>query len=132
MFLCEQFNKFIYTLKKEKEETKEKYPWLEQDDERRNTSDREILDKYVILWKSCLSDSEMKQVMDMLYTYKDAFSLRDEIGTCLNIKVEIDATDKSPFFIRPYQIKYIGQRNVLLRYFKRRFFSKFKSSYVDQ
>ena len=29
--LCEQFNKFITTLKKEKEETKEKYPWLEQD-----------------------------------------------------------------------------------------------------
>ena len=25
--LCEQLNKFINTLKKEKEETKEKYPW---------------------------------------------------------------------------------------------------------
>ena len=43
--LCKQFNKFINTLKKEKEEIKEKYPWLEQDDERRNMSDREILDK---------------------------------------------------------------------------------------
>ena len=31
--LCEQFNKFINTLKREKEETKEKYPWLEQDNE---------------------------------------------------------------------------------------------------
>ena len=30
------------------------------------------------------------QVMDMLYKYKDAFSLRDEIGTCPNIEVEID------------------------------------------
>ena len=27
----------------------------------------------------------------------DVFSLRDEIGTCPNIKVEIDVTDKSPF-----------------------------------
>ena len=27
----------------------------------------------------------------------DAFSLRDEIGTCPNIEVEIDVTDKSPF-----------------------------------
>ena len=27
----------------------EKYPWLEQDDERRNMSDREILDKYIDL-----------------------------------------------------------------------------------
>ena len=41
----------------------------------------------------------------MLYKYKDAFSLRDEIGTCPNIEVEIDITDKSPFFIRPYHVK---------------------------
>ena len=41
----------------------------------------------------------------MLYKYKDAFSLRDEIGTCPNIEIEIDVTDKSPFFIRPYHVK---------------------------
>ena len=40
----------------------------------------------------------------MLYKYKEAFSLRDEIGTCQNIKVEIDVSDKSPFFIRPYHV----------------------------
>ena len=40
----------------------------------------------------------------MLYKYKDAFSLRDEIGTCPNIEVEIDITDKSPFFIRPHHV----------------------------
>ena len=33
--------------------------------------------------------------MDMLYKFKDAFSLRDEIGICLNIEEEIDVTDKS-------------------------------------
>ena len=54
---------------------KEKFPWLEQDDERRNMSDRETLDKYVDLEKSCFPYSEKKQVMDMLYKYKDAFSL---------------------------------------------------------
>ena len=37
--------------------------------------------------------------------YKEAFSLRDEIGTCPNIEVGIDVTDKSPFFIRPYHIR---------------------------
>ena len=43
--LCEQFNKFINTLKKEwKEETKEKYWWLDSSDERKYMSDREILD----------------------------------------------------------------------------------------
>ena len=36
---------------------------------------------------------------------KDAFSLRDEIGTCPNIKVEIDVTDSSPFFIRPFHAR---------------------------
>ena len=29
----------------------------------------------------------------------------DEIGTCLNIEAEIDITDKSLFFIRPYHVK---------------------------
>ena len=43
--------------------------------------------------------------MDALYKYREAFSLRDEIGTCLNIEVEIDVTDKSPFFIRPYHVR---------------------------
>ena len=32
-------------------------------------------------------------VMDMLYKPNNAFSLRDEIGTCLNIEVEKDITD---------------------------------------
>ena len=44
-------------------------------------------------------------VMDMLFKYKEAFSLRDKIGTCPNIEVDIDVTDKSPFFIRPYHIR---------------------------
>ena len=54
----------------------EKYPWLEPDDERKNMSDREILDKYIDLDKSCLTDSEKKQVMDMLYKYKKASSFK--------------------------------------------------------
>ena len=39
------------------------------------------------------------------HKYKGAFSLRDEIGTCANIKVKIDVMDKSLFFIRPYHVK---------------------------
>ena len=50
-------------------------------------SDREILDKYVDLYKSCLTDKEKKQVMDMLYKYKDTFIY------------------KSSFFIRLYHVK---------------------------
>ena len=43
--------------------------------------------------------------MDLLYRYKETFSLRDDIGTCPNIEVEMDVTDKSPFFIRPYHVR---------------------------
>ena len=81
----------------------DKYPWLDQGDERRNMSCKEILDKYVYI--SCLSDSGKKHVMDMLYKYNDALTLRDEIGICPNIEGEIDNTDKSSFFIRPYYAK---------------------------
>ena len=85
-----------------KEETKEKYQWLDPSDE---MTDREILEKYIDLEKSCLTEKEKKELMDMLYKYKEAFSLRNEIGTCPNIEVEIDVMDKSPFFIRPYLVK---------------------------
>ena len=35
----------------------------------------------------------------MLYKYKEAFSLRDEIGTCSHTDLGIDVTDKSPFLL---------------------------------
>ena len=41
----------------------------------------------------------------MLFKYREAFSLRGEIGTCPNFEVEIDVTDKSPFFIRPGHVR---------------------------
>ena len=66
---------------------------------------REILEKYIDLETSCLNKEEKLKVMDMLYKYKEAFSLRDEIGICPNIEVEIEVTDKSPFFIRPYHVR---------------------------
>ena len=43
--------------------------------------------------------------MEMLYEYTDAFSVRDEIGICMNIEVNIEVTDNSLFFIRPYHAK---------------------------
>ena len=63
-------------------------------------TDKEILDRYIDLDKSCLTDSERMQVRDMIYEYKDAFSLRDKIGTYQNIEIDIDVMDMMPFFIR--------------------------------
>ena len=68
-------------------------------------TDREILDKYIDLKDSCLTKQEKQKLKNLIYEYKDAFSLRDEKGTCTNIKVEIDITDNSPFFIRPFHAK---------------------------
>ena len=68
-------------------------------------TDRGILDKYIDLENSCLTKEEKKEVMEMLYKYREAFSLRDEIGTCPNIEVEIEVMDKSPYFIRPYHVR---------------------------
>ena len=105
--VCDQFNRLINTLKKEEEETcnTDKYPWLDDSDERKHMTDREILDKYIDLKGSCLTKWEKQKLRNLIYDYKDAFSLRDQIGTCPNTKVEIDVTDNSPFFIRPFHAK---------------------------
>ena len=76
-----------------------------QSDERKYMTNREILGKYIDLDKSCLTEGEKDEIRELLYEYKDAFSLRNEIGTCPNIEVEIDMVDKSPFFMRPYHTK---------------------------
>ena len=105
--VCEEFNKMVERIRQEEEKDRkrEKYPWLDDMDERKYMTDKEILDKYIDLKDSCLDEVERKQVMEMLYKYKDVFSLRDEIGMCPNIEVNIEVTDNSPFFIRPYHVK---------------------------
>ena len=104
--ICTDFNRIIEKQRqKEKSDSKERYPWLEEDDERKYMTDKEILDKYINLKDSCLNEKERKQVMEMLYEYKDVFSLTDEIGMCPNIEVNIEVMDNLPFFIWPYHVK---------------------------
>ena len=81
----------IIPLKKEREqkEPEESYLWLDPSDERKYMTDQEILDKYIDLEKSCLKEKEKKEVVEWLYKYKKAFSLRDEINTCSNIEGEM-------------------------------------------
>ena len=100
--VCNQYNRFVNLLRKEEENSEGIYPWLEDTDKRKYMIDREILDKYINFDNSCLTKIEKTQVRELLYKYKDAFNLRDEIGMCPNIEIEIDVTDKSPFFIRPF------------------------------
>ena len=37
--------------------------------------------------------------------YREAFNLRDEIGTCPNIEVDLQIIDRSPFFITLFHVK---------------------------
>ena len=66
----------------------------------------------------------------MLYNYKGAFSLRDEIGTCPNIEVEIYVMDILPFFCGTLPCKRRQDTNrqgndmfMLRRHIERRLFS---------
>ena len=100
--VCDQYNRLINTLRKEEREAnvcgKDKYPWLDDSDERKYMSDKEILDKYIDLYNSCLTRWEKRKVRQLIYNNKDALSLIDEIGICPNIEVEIEVTDRSPFY----------------------------------
>ena len=48
--LCEYFNKFVNTLKREREqkELEVNYPWLDSNNKRKSMTDQEILNKYII------------------------------------------------------------------------------------
>ena len=71
---------------------------LDKTDERKYITEREILEKYINLDNTCLTEEEKKEIMDRLYKYKEVFSLREEIGTCPSLVVGIDVMDKSPFY----------------------------------
>ena len=58
--VCNQFKRFVNLLKKE-ENSKEKYPWLDKNDEWKYMTDREILDTCINLDTSCLTKTEKKE-----------------------------------------------------------------------
>ena len=104
-------------------------------------TDRKILDKYINLDNSCLMDMKKIEVRDMLYEYKEAFSLKDEIGIYPNVEMEIDVMDRASFFIRPYHAKkedkqkYIGPKDeemVLHDYSTGGYFCLFQPRKIDK
>ena len=80
------------------------YPWLADDDPRRYQSGEEIMYEKIDLSNSALSRKEKAKLMKMLIKYRDAFSLRDDIGECPNLEADIKVIDESPFFVRPFPI----------------------------
>ena len=57
--VCDQFNRLTNTLQKEETlEGTDKYPWLDDCDERKYMTDKEVLEKYINLDNSCLNKWE--------------------------------------------------------------------------
>ena len=83
---------------------KDPYPWLEKDDPRRHMSDLQILYDRIDLSDSLLTSREKSKLMSLIARYKKAFSLRDEIGHCPNLKADLKVIDDSAFFVRPFPI----------------------------
>ena len=79
------------------------YPWLDKDNPCRTMTD-EILIDLIDLSNSDLTSDEKNTLMNIIKEHKQAFSLRDEISQCPNIKIDIDVIDDSPFFVRPFHI----------------------------
>ena len=68
-------------------------------------TDWEIMEKFVDLSKSELTEKEKKELYNILVKHREAFSLQDEIGECPNMEIEIELEDETPFLIIPYPIK---------------------------
>ena len=81
------------------------YPWLDPQDPRRFQTDRELLEQLIDLSESSLTTSEKEEFCDLLEEYKKAFSLRDEIGLARGMEINLELTDTTPFFIRPFTVK---------------------------
>ena len=88
------------------------YPWLEPDDPRRSLTDQQIIERYVNLVDADLTAKEKRTLIKVIMKYKKAFSLRDEIGTCPNMEVELELKDTKHFFIRPFPIKE-GEKDII-------------------
>ena len=78
------------------------YPWLAPDDPRRFQTDSQILYEKIDLSQSHLTCKEKAKLMKLVLKYRDAFSLRDEIGACSNLTADIQVIDESSFFVRPF------------------------------
>ena len=56
-----EFNKLTNILKREEQQTTDPYAWLAEDDESRNFTDGEIMEKYIDLETLCLTQKEKEE-----------------------------------------------------------------------
>ena len=68
-------------------------------------TDVEILRMKLNLTECSLDNKQKEEFLAKLDDFHDVFSLRDEIGTCPFIEVDLKLKDETPFFVRPYSMK---------------------------
>ena len=94
--------------KEEKASEKDKYPWLEDSDERKHMTEKEILDKYIDLDNSCLTESEKMQLGDIIrIDGREVFVTLNGTIIQLPILVKIPLRDK-------YRLRCIMRKSSLL------------------
>ena len=103
--LTESLDQYFRAANNQTAQEHDPYPWLSESDPRKKMTDEEIIDKFVNLDKSVLSEKEKVLFREKLYKHKKAFSLRDEIGLCPNLVVHLEMHNKEPFQIRPFACK---------------------------
>ena len=91
-------------VKVDKSNDTDPFPWLDKTDPRGNLTDRQILENKIKLENSILNKEQQTEFLDMLVKKREAFSLRDEIGTCPYFEVRLQLRDETPFFVWPYAI----------------------------
>ena len=68
-------------------------------------TDLEIIKLKVNLSESQLDSSKKELLYQELLKHREAFSSRDEIGSCPFFEVSLKLKDDTPFFVRPYPIR---------------------------
>lgn len=81
-----------------------RYPHLTPDDPESKLTTLELLKQGINLKDSILTTDQKFEFYKILADNHDAFSLYGEVGTCPNFEVDINLTDTSPFYIRPYPV----------------------------
>ena len=68
-------------------------------------TDKEILESTIDLSEACITERQKQALYKILLKYREALSLKDEIGLCPNTEEKLELNNKAPFYIRPFQIK---------------------------
>ena len=100
----DRYNRMLSELHRRGVHHSDPYPWLAPDDPRRFQTDNQILYEKIDLSELYLTSKEKAKLMRLILRYREAFSLRDEIGACPNLTADIQVIDESSFFVRPFPL----------------------------